>query len=214
MGVSDDQRKQQVLTVCARVFSGPYQSTKQIYLENEWEFEEANVEMRIRLADALEHVDNVFEAIDEGDLDEAEKRVEILEDHAQQTACDAVRALAEHERQQLEDERYLSDRLYSVLSFSDVPSCDEHRYACNAIDEMIEEGRRLEEDHWREAFDKHKDAMNKARKMINRTPRKSRVRKRSIMLTGAIFGIISGVGFVLGIVPPLENFLPTILIDI
>lgn len=196
MGSQDDNKEQQLMDVCARIFSGPYRSAKQLFIENEWEFEDANVEMNQRLLDALEYVDNAFECIASGEIDEAERWVETLDDHARKTVCDAAQALAKRERDQLQEQRYRFDFLYAVSRLSDVPPRQEHRHMCSLIDEKIEEGERLGVNQWEEAFEKYSEATNRARELSNRTPAKPTVQWRLLKILAAVGGVASALGLI------------------
>ena len=201
------RRELQLMDDCARIFSGPYGSAKQLFIENEWEFEDANVEMNQRLLDALEYVDNTFECIASGDIDEAEEWVETLDDHACQTVCDAAQVLAERERDRLLEQRYRFDFLYSLSRLSEVPPREEHDHMCSLIDEKIAEGNRLGADQWEEAFEKYSEATNKARELSNRTPKKATVQWRLLKIVAAIGGVTSAASLIgsvlLGSVVPL-----------
>lgn len=203
MASQEDQRELQLMDDCARIFSGPYRSAKQLFIENEWEFEDANVEMSQRLLDALEYVDNTFECIANGETDEAETWVETLDDHACRTVCKAARILAERERDRLQEQRYRFDVLYSLLLFSDVPPREEHRHMCSLIDEKIEEGNRLGANQWEEAFSKYSEATNKARELANRTPHEATVRWRLLKTVAAVGGTISLLSLIAGVFPPI-----------
>lgn len=190
---AERRRELQLVDDCERIFAGPYRSAKQLFIENEWEFEDANVEMNQRLLDALEYVDNTFECLANGNLDEAEKWVGTLDGHACKTVCDAAKALAERERDRLADQRYRFDFPYALARLSDVPPRDEHRHTRSVIDEKIEEGDRLADEQWEEAFEKYSEATNRARELSNRTPARATVQWRLLKIAAAVGGVGSAV---------------------
>lgn len=195
----EERRELQLMDDCERIFSGPYRSAKQLFIENEWEFEDANVEMNQRLLDALEYVDNTFECIANGDIDEAEEWVDTLDDHACKTVCDAAKVLAERERDRLTEQRYRFDFLYTLSRLSDVPPREEHRHMVSLIDEKIEEGDRLGAEQWEKAFSKYSEATNKARELSNRTPQKTTVQWRLLKILAAVGGVGSALSLLGGV---------------
>lgn len=179
--------REDVVDECIELFSNEYRKAKEIHIENETRRLERDWVGIVNLRDALDHLADVFAAVDDNDRARAFDELSDVRSHIQRAAVEGTLAEAERHVEYVKDHR-LPSILYWI-TLRDAPTREQHVAAMRTVKRNVNEGRNAKGDDWEQALKRFEAAKEEARRLRDRTPSKHDVVYRLLVLCAALLTI-------------------------
>lgn len=182
--------KDDILENCIQVLNEPYETAKQMHIKYESQSLTRDWKGLVNFRDALDHLSDVFAAIDNENFEKAEDELGDAKSHLGRASYESAQALAEDRIAYLEENK-LPSILYKI-TWVDGPDEGKFEEGRAMIRNKIERGRNRKENDWRAATSEFKEASDKAKNLKQELPPKGEVYFRLVVLVLSIAALLIG----------------------